>query len=67
MREHWSDLVDNIPGSLAFSTRRMDEGPVLNRIGHLALFLKRLGLKSPQDIFDGKAPPPKWHKLRKHL
>lgn len=47
--------------SSAFSHRRMDEGPVLNRIGRLALLLHRLGLKSPDGIFLGTAPKFKYH------
>lgn len=45
-----------------FSTYRMDEGPIFNRIGHLCLFLKKLGLKSPDDVFAGRVPKPTWYK-----
>lgn len=46
----------------AFSWYRMDEGPIYNRIGHLCLFLLKLGLESPNDVFAGTVEDPKWYK-----
>ena len=62
------DIDYNTSGP-AFTHRKLDEGPVLNRIGKLCLLLHKLGLKSPaQEIFSGRAPKPKFHKkLRKEL
>lgn len=44
----------------AFSWYRMDEGPIYNRIGHLCLFLLKLGLTSPNAVFANEVKEPKW-------
>lgn len=49
----------------AFSWYRMDEGPIYNRIGHLCLFLLKLGLTSPNKVFTNEVPNPKWFKKGK--
>lgn len=46
----------------AFSWRRMDEGPVLNKIGYLCVFLHQLGLKAPIEVFSNNVAKPKWFK-----
>lgn len=57
--------VAAIPGSYdeegpAFSRYKMDEGPRFNRIGYLCLFLYKLGMRSPVDIFLGNVKNPTW-------
>lgn len=42
--------------SCAFTHYRMDEGRILNRLGHTLLFLKKLGVNSVDDVFEGKGP-----------
>ena len=46
MYEHLK--VDNCP---LLSWYRMDEGPIANRLGHLVVFLCKLGLDKPKDLF----------------
>ncbi len=41
--------------SSCFTHYRMDEGPILNRLGHACLFLKKLGINSVDDVFADKA------------
>lgn len=40
--------------SCAFTHYRMDEGRILNRLGHALLFLKKLGIDSVDEVFAGK-------------
>lgn len=40
--------------SCAFTHYRMDEGRILNRLGHALLFLKKLGINSVDEVFAGK-------------
>ena len=49
------DCHCDIDRSDAFTHYKMDQGPVLNRLGRLLLLLHDLGLKSPAPIFAGKA------------
>ena len=51
--------------SPALSWYRMDEGPIYNRIGHLCLFLAKLGLTSPNAVFANQVAEPKWFKKGK--
>lgn len=47
--------------SPCFSTFRMDEGPVLNELGNLIVFLYILGVRtSTQEMLLNKQPDPKW-------
>lgn len=51
-----------------FQFRRMDEGPALNRIGLLAMFLYLLGIRnSTQELFDGNVSRPKYGPLQEEL
>ena len=51
-----------------FHYRRMDEGPVLNRIGKLVIFLHLLGIReSTQEILFGNVSRPMYGPLQDEL
>ena len=48
--------------SPCFSIYKLDEGPVLNEIGFLVVFLNLLGVReSTLEILQNKSARPKWH------
>lgn len=49
------------PNSCAFTHYRMDEGRILNRLGHALLFLKKLGIDSVDDVFMANVPSWKYY------
>ncbi len=49
-------IEDYSSESCAFTHYRMDEGRILNRLGHTLLFLKKLGINSVDDVFMANVP-----------
>ena len=59
-RNYPPDDINTDFGSPCLSHRRMDEGPVLNEVGHLMVLLHLLGLKTPREVLEGFVAPGKY-------
>lgn len=54
--------MDYDSSSPCFSTYRLDEGPRLNEIGFLVVFLNLLGVReSTEQMLQNKSARPVWH------